>query len=147
MKSAVFSTKRKCDHNQRSRAAAPQRCAMPKHDAALIIDISGRITDCTPGASHLLGHDSDKLSGLELTEVIPKLPFSSNTPYYNLAYAVFHSANNRPMHRVAMTADGRKIPIDVSLSRTVIKGRHLIRVNLLPAIISSASESWPYVKM
>ena len=136
MESVAPATTRKHNHKQRR-----QKNAVLPHDAAVIIDIAGRITECTPEASTLLGQHHTKLSGLALTEVIPKLPFCSTTPYYNLAYAVFHSGNGRPMHRTALAADGRKIPVEISLSRTVIKGRHLIKVNLAPVPFGVMSEA------
>lgn len=138
--SAILIATRKRNNSQHSRTAVMKKCRMPIHDVAVIVDISGRITDCTPEASSLLGHHSNGLSGLELTEVIPKLPICSNTPYYNLAYAVFHSGNERPMQRMATAADGRKIPVNISLSRTVIKGRHLIKINLASAPSGVANE-------
>lgn len=104
-----------------------------QHDVSVTIDIAGRITDCTPAAKILLGHRTHQLSGMALTELIPKLPFCPNTPYYNLAFAVFSAGNTRPMQRMATAADGKKIPIDIALSRTIIRGRHLIKVHLSPS--------------
>lgn len=110
-----------------------------QHDVSVTIDIAGRITDCTPEAKILLGHRTHQLSGMALTDVIPKLPFCPNTPYYNLAFAVFSAGSSRPIQRMATAADGKKIPIDIALSRTIIRGRHLIKVHLSPSKMQTTS--------
>jgi PAS domain-containing protein len=127
-------------HDQRIAKVEKQKCPLQQHDMSVTIDIAGRITDCTPEASALLGQETDELSGLALSDVIPKLPFCSNTPFYNFAYAVFHSGEEKAVQRMAFGADGRKIPLDISLSRTVIKGRHLIKVKLAPSKFDAMKE-------
>ena len=104
-----------------------------KHDSSLITDIRGRIKGCGDRASKLLCRQPDKLSGLSLDTIIPQLPLSPNTPFYNLAYAVFQSGTGLPMQRTIQTDEGRNIPLDISLSVTVVKGRHLIALTLNPS--------------
>jgi PAS domain S-box-containing protein len=101
-------------------------------NAELIIDISNRITGCSPAASRLLGQSSERLSGQPINSLIAELPFSSDTPYYNLAYAVFHAANGTSLKRKAINADGAEIAVDITFSSTVMKGRRLIQLNLAP---------------
>jgi PAS domain S-box-containing protein len=101
-------------------------------NAELIIDISNRITGCSPAASRLLGQSSERLSGQPINSLIAELPFSSDTPYYNLAYAVFHAANGTSLKRKAINADGAEIAVDITFSSTVMKGRRLIQLNLTP---------------
>jgi PAS domain S-box-containing protein len=109
-----------------------------QHDFSLTIDIAGRITDCTEDASTLLGQHAEELTGQMLSDAILKLPFSSNTPYYNFAYAVFHSGADKTLRRTILLADGREMPINVSLSPTVVRGRRLIKVRLTPSETDAA---------
>jgi PAS domain S-box-containing protein len=101
-------------------------------NAELVIDISNRITGCSPAASRLLGQSSERLAGQAIDSLIAELPFSANTPYYNLAYAVFHAANGTSLSRTASTADGAEIAVDITFSSTVMNGRRLITLNLAP---------------
>jgi len=75
-------------------------------------------------------------SGRNLAEIIPKLPFAVNTPFYNLAYAIFH-AKDQPRTSVALAQDGTQIPIEIRLSKVLKKGRHLISLSIAPTEISS----------
>jgi PAS domain S-box-containing protein len=108
-------------------------CHWHPQNAELVIDISNRITGCSPAASRLLGQSSERLSGQPIDSLIAELPFSSDTPYYNLAYAVFHAANGTSLKRKAINADGTEIAVVITFASTVMKGRRLIRLNLAPA--------------
>jgi PAS domain-containing protein len=114
--------------------------SLRQHDMTVTIDIAGRITECTAQASALFGKRADELSGVAISDVIPQLPFASNTPYYNFAYAVFHSGNDNSMRRMTLDANGKNVPIDITLSRTVVKGRRLIKVRLAPPEIGAMKE-------
>ncbi len=103
-------------------------------NAVLTLNAEGRITDCNLGAKELLGWESETPEGCAATTVIPELPFSSKTPGYNLAYAVFHSANGLWQRRVALLADGRQTFVDIELSSVVVKFRRYITLSLRPSI-------------
>lgn len=102
----------------------------PEHDAVLTLDAEGRITACTLEAKELLGWELEYPEGCAATTVLPELPFSAKTPGYNLAYAVFHSANGMWMRRVAMLADGRKALVDIEMSSVVVKFKRYITLSL-----------------
>jgi hypothetical protein len=113
------------------RKVAETRKHQEQHqETALIVDITGRITACGSAVITLLCQRPERLFGQAITKIIPKLPFGSNTPYYNFAYAVFHGANGALMQRTAFAPDGRAIPVDVQLSGTVMNGRRLIKLDL-----------------
>jgi PAS domain-containing protein len=104
-----------------------------KNDSSLVTDIRGRIKGCGISASKILCRQPDELAGLRLEDLIPELPLSPDTPFYNLAYAVFQSKNGLQIQRTIQTDDGRKIPINISLSTTVVRGKHLISLTLNPS--------------
>lgn len=107
-----------------------QKIHSPERNAVLTVDAEGRITACTQEARELLGWESESPEGCAVTTVIPELPFSPKTPGYNLAYAVFQSANGIGMRRVALLADGRKTWVDIELSSVVVKLRRYITLSL-----------------
>jgi PAS domain S-box-containing protein len=110
-----------------------EKYSLRQHDMSVTIDIAGRIVDCSAQARALLGKSADELSGMVLSDVIPQLPFGSNTPYYNYAYAVFHSGDDKSMQRTALLANGKKMPLNISLSPTLVKRRRLIKLKLAPS--------------
>lgn len=116
--------------NMIDRLVDHQEHQSPERDAVLTIDAEGRITACTLEAKELLGWESECPEGCAATTVIPELPFSANTPGYNLAYAVFHSANGMWLRRVALLADGRKALVDIEMSSIVVKLKRYITLNL-----------------
>ena len=119
-----------CTPKMIDRLVDHQEHPSPERDAVLTIDAEGRITACTLEAKELLGWESECPEGCAATTVIPELPFSAKTPGYNLAYAVFHSANGMWMRRTALLADGRKALVDIEMSSIVVKFRRYITLNL-----------------
>ena len=107
------------------------------HNAVLTIDAEGRITDCNPEAKELLGWQSETLEGHAVTEVVPELPFSKNTPGYNLAFAVFHAANGVWMRRMARLADGRELFVDMALSSMLVNFKRHITLSLRQSPIAN----------
>jgi PAS domain S-box-containing protein len=106
------------------------------HNAVLTIDAEGRITDCNQEANELLGWRSETLEGHPVTEVVPELPFSPNTPGYNLAFAVFHAANGVWMRRMARLADGRELFVDMALSSMLVNFKRHITLSFRPSLIA-----------
>lgn len=115
------------------RLADRQENHAPERSAILTLNAEGRIMGCNLEAKELLGWESESPEGCAATTVIPELPFSSKTPGYNLAYAVFHSANGLWRRRVALLADGRKTFVDIELSSAVVKFRRYITLSLRPS--------------
>lgn len=101
--------------------------------ALLMVDIRGRIVECNKSAARLLRQPLDQLVGQYISKVILDLPFATDTPYYNLAYAVFHADDDFEMERFAIADCGVHIPVNITVSSVVIKGRRLILLNLKAA--------------
>lgn len=142
MNTSVSATLPNCDyqHHRCADAASTQANSAnwQHHVASLIIDIKGYITECNLAATHLLDNQTHELSGHSVTEIIPELPFSPDTPFYNLAYAIFHSSDEMPMQ---LATDGQEIPIDINLSSAVMNGKRYIKLNLKPSSRSMAGNT------
>lgn len=96
----------------------------------LILDIWGVIIGCDNSAARLLSQTPELIIGQPAIDIIPNLPFATNTPYFNLAYAVFHATDGFELELFALTGDGNSIPITISLSYLMIKRRRLILMSL-----------------
>lgn len=105
-------------------------------NAVLTIDAEGRITNCNPEARELLGWQAEAWEGLPVTEVVPELPFSPNTPGYNLAFAIFQAANGVWMRRRARLANGQELSIDMALSSMSVNFKRHITLSLRPSPIA-----------
>ena len=102
----------------------------PEGDAVLTVDKQGRIANCNQVAKTLLGWEGAVLEGHPVTDVIPELPFSPNTPGYNLAFAIFHAGNGAWMRRIALMVDGKRIAVDTALSSVKIGYKRQIKLCL-----------------
>jgi len=104
----------------------------PKPDSwlTLTLDVTGHIVGAHQDLVHLLGSQTDALTGKAVRSVIPGIPFSANTPGYNLAYAIVHSAEVR---RTARLADGHGILVDTVLSSSNANGDRRIFLKLRPS--------------
>lgn len=100
--------------------------------ATVILDINGRIVRCNQTALNLLGNTHAELLGAQLQKIIPDFPLSVSTPYYNLAYAVFHSRNSPFLQQQVNLKDGAKISVNVAISKTTQNRRSLIFLSMLP---------------
>ncbi len=98
-------------------------------EAAMLIDVLGNIMACSPAAESLLGRHSNILSGAPVKEVFPELPMTTSTPLYNLAYAAFRDGIGDPIFHVALTADGKEVPVELHLSGSLINGKRTIKLN------------------
>lgn len=103
---------------------------MSAHHAALKLDPTGRVTHVNPAASELLGCISDELAGQGVAAVIPGLPLSPTTPGYNMAYAVFHAADDVWIRRTALSLDGRQIPVETAFCLDEVGGQRPITLSL-----------------
>ncbi len=99
----------------------------------LMVDVRGKIVESNKSAARLLRKSDEQLVGLRVSDVIPDLPFATDTPYYNLAYAVFHADDDFEMERFAIAENGIHIHLNITVSSVVIKGRRLILLNLKAA--------------
>ena len=110
--------------------AAPPATGPSVCNAVLTINAQGRITACNTEPQELLGWSCGCPDGIAATSVMPELPFSPNTPGYNLAFAVFNAANGIWMRQVALLKDGQKVLVDVALSSVVVKFRRYITLSM-----------------
>ena len=103
-------------------------------NASMSIDVSGLVVNCTPSAGRMLQGAGTGLAGRAIRDVFPELPFSANTPGYNLAYAIFHAAGKHWVRRVALLKDGRSVSIETRLSTVVGEGGREISMSLRPVL-------------
>lgn len=108
--------------------------AFSADESSLVVDGGGRIEACSAHLAASLGWPAETLVGLPVSTVIEKLPFAVNTPGYNLAYAVFHSTGRVWIRSIALSAQGLKIPVDIALSKVVVKGKCCIGLRLRPPL-------------
>jgi len=99
----------------------------------LTLDVGGHITSCDQGMVHLLGSEADALAGKAVTAVIPELPFSAQTPGYNLAYAIFHGANGERVRRTARSGNGNSLAVETVLSSRNVNGCRSISLDFRSA--------------
>jgi PAS domain-containing protein len=101
-------------------------------DANLAIDNSGHIVECNQPALAMFGLNHGSLLGHAVTEVIPTLPLSPQTPGYNLAYGIFHSAATHAAQHLARTAQQTTLPVHVTFARLLRHGQHILVLSLKP---------------
>lgn len=111
-----------------------------QQDAFLMVDVRGRIIDHSAAAAELLAYSENGLLGMQISQILPELPFAVDTPYYNLAYAVFNTDHEVQTQHSAVTQDGKSIMVNVSVSSVAIKGRRLIFLAL--QAVSRSERSW-----
>jgi hypothetical protein len=116
--------------------AAVSTLNYPDSEAVLMVDSTGRIASCSQDAKDLLGGDEAPLEGRLITELIPELPFTPNTPGYNLAFSIFSEAKGGWTRRIALLANGQKMAIDTALSSVKIRYRRHIKLRLSPILSS-----------
>jgi hypothetical protein len=87
-----------------------------EREAALIVDVRGRIIGCSTTAAALLGQTPDTLFNQPVKNVLPNLPFSEGTQGYNLAYAITQGARADWTEHYAQASNGDRFPLKVLLS-------------------------------
>lgn len=101
------------------------------HEAALVSDDHHRIIAATPGALQLLGWDEHELLGQRLIVVIPPTLRERHVAAFTRVVVTGEGRLlGQPLDLVALTRDGREIPVTLTLSqhrarrgRTVFLGR------------------------
>ena len=83
--------------------------------AALVMDINGCIVESNLAATDLLGCPPESLAGQDITVVLPGLPFSQETPGYNLAYVGVNHAMDAWKKHTAHTPSGGSISVEIVL--------------------------------
>lgn len=112
----------------------PREQRWQAREAALLLDIEGRITDANSAAATLLGRRASALEGQDISQLIPDLPLSRTTPGYNLAYAAFHAGATGWLAHTALTVQGEFLPIEFSLACVRVHGVRVIALTLRPAL-------------
>lgn len=119
-------------HSWQALLKAQEFCRLER-EASLTADAYGHVTEYSPAAARLLGRSAENLVGKPLCQLIHQLPFSNNTPGYNLAYAVFHGTDGRWQRHMTIVPTGRMIPLDVALASVMRNGRRAIKLTLKAA--------------
>lgn len=84
-----------------------------EREAALIVDVNGKIICCSPTTAAMLGQPPEALVSQPVTKVLPNLPMSASTLGYNLAYAVIRGARGEWTEHIAQAANGEQIHLEV----------------------------------
>lgn len=103
------------------------------HWHTLTLDVEGHIQSSDRTAMHVLGPQTDALTGNAIKSVVPDLPFSESTPGYNMAYAVFHGAKGAKVRRTVLATNGQRIPVETILSYRNHEGDRSITFRFRPA--------------
>jgi len=92
-------------------------------DAMLIIDKTGSITDANGKAVDLFGYSRDQFNNLNVEDLIPERFRQRHT---ELRQGSFKKPEKRLLHNeiefIALTKDGKEIPVDISLNYTIKNG-------------------------
>ncbi|HSI13863.1 MAG TPA: PAS domain S-box protein [Chthoniobacter sp.] len=104
------------------RKAAILRSAL---DCIITFDLDGKITEFNPAAERAFGYTAEEAMGRELAELI--IPESLRDSHRR-GLALYNATTigpmaGRRMELIAMRADGKEFPVEMSISRIVIDGR------------------------
>ena len=95
-------------------------------DAMLIVDKAGVITNANEKAEDLLGYSHDEICNLKVENLIPE---HFRQQHVKIREDAFINPEERPFKEqaefVAVTKDGKEVPIDISLSYTTNEGEAL----------------------
>lgn len=103
-------------------------------DASLLTDDAGHVILANPAAQQLLGYAGDEIAGLTVETLIP-VRYRTN----HIQHRDFFSSQpeKRPMGNgrelVALSRDGRELPVDISLSPLHAQGHSYILVTVVDA--------------
>jgi hypothetical protein len=103
-----------------------------ERDASVIFDIFSRILCCSPAAAKLFGRQQNILVGIAVSELFPSLPLTPHTPGHNIAYTVFHGADNQWLRHMAVLSNGYKVPIDIKFVNIIDNRNSLIVLTMKP---------------
>lgn len=98
--------------------------------ASLVLDELGTVCFCSNATARLFGAGAHPLIGRPVRELIPDLPFSAETPGYNVAYATFWAGETSGYEFQGLDSRRRPFRVVVSFEKLVLEGRHQIVVNL-----------------
>ena len=98
--------------------------------AAMVLDWLGSIRYCHADAARLFGESAQALVGWHVKELIPDLPFSPSTPWYNIAYATFWAHQGPQRGFCGLDNQGRAFGLEVALDRLDLDECHRIIVTL-----------------
>ncbi len=101
--------------------------------AAMVLDRSGVVRYCNTAALRLFRTGGRALVGQHVTTRIPGLPFKSETPGYNVAYATLWAATAIWLRFSGVDSQGRSLNVHVSLNKFELEGHHQILLILRPA--------------
>ena len=93
------------------------RCTAAAHDDAIVIvDNNGMITSWNPAAEKLFGYRADAAVGKSLALIIPpKHQLRHSTGFHKAIGAARFANGGRPARVTASTADGRLVPLTMTL--------------------------------
>ena len=90
--------------------------AAGRDDAVVVVDSSGMIISWNPAAEKLLGYPADAAVGQSLALIIPpKHQLRHSTGFHKAIGAARLAKGGRPARVTASTADGRLVPLTMTL--------------------------------
>ena len=99
-----------------SSSRVPQRTAAAPDDAIVIVDNNGMITSWNPAAEKLFGYPAAAAIGQSLALIIPpKHRLRHVTGFHKAMDATRLAGGGRPARVTATTADGRLVPLTMTL--------------------------------
>lgn len=97
---------------------------------AMVLDWLGTVRYCNADAARLFGVSAHTVVGRHIKELIPDLPFSPSTPWYNVAYATFWAPQGPQRNFCGLNNGGGAFGLAVALNRLEQDGSHQIIVAL-----------------
>ena len=102
----------------------------------LLVDEAGNVLKANPAAGRLLGYSDAEFSGLPVETLVPTR-YRTHHHQYRAAYA--RNPTPRPMcngqELLALTRDGKEVPVGISLSPLQIEGKQVTLTTLYDAAI------------
>lgn len=103
-------------------------------DASLLTDDAGNVILANPAAQQLLGYAEDEIVNLSVESLIPARYRINHTQFRN---SFFTKPEKRTMGNgrelVALSRDGRELPVDISLSPLQVQGRPYVLISIVDA--------------
>lgn len=97
---------------------------------SLLLDSNGRIRGCDVAGERIFGARQARLVGRGISEFIEGLLFSGSSPSYSARYLTHLCAGGEWGKFKLIDIGGRRVGVELNLSRTRVDGREIFMLNL-----------------
>lgn len=97
---------------------------------SLVLDSKGLIRSCSTVVARLAGTTESELIGRAVKALLPRLPLSSGTQGYNVAFVKFLSAPGDVHALMLARTDGAQVPVEASISLRKVNKEYLFCLEL-----------------